>query len=86
MENPILYNATIRDGCLKPFGEHWQVPNGNEIRAALKEAGLTGGQFAHLVGVNPRTVRKWTGDQHEIPFAAWALLCHEAGFGVIWKL
>jgi|GEM_PF-4430255 hypothetical protein len=32
-----------------------------------------------------RTIRKWIGEESEIPYAAWALLCEIAGLGIIWR-
>ena len=79
-------NSSIREECLMPFSE-WTPPNTNEIRSAMKMASLTGSAFANMVGVkNSRTVRRWTGGEVEIPYAAWAILCYQAGFGVIWKV
>lgn len=89
MENPVPYGDTplleIRKTCLKPFAE-WEPPTTDEIRTAMKIAGVTGSELAQLVGVqNSRTVRRWTGGDLEIPYSAWAILCHQAGFGIIWK-
>ena len=49
-------------------------PSPDEIRAAMRERGLTGSALARLVRVNPRTVRRWTGGDISIPYAAWRLL------------
>lgn len=49
-------------------------PEPGELRALLWEANLTGAQAGDLVGVNSRTIRKWTGGEREIPYAAWRLL------------
>ena len=32
-----------------------------------------------------RTIRRWIGEDTPIPYAAWAILCDQAGLGVIWK-
>lgn len=65
----------IRPETLNAFVDGWIAPTGDEIREVMKLAGLTGSAFGSLVGVNSRTVRKWTGEEREIPFAAWRLLC-----------
>ena len=44
------------------------------LRELLKKHGLTGSQAAEIVGVNSRTIRKWTGGERGIPPAAWRLL------------
>jgi len=47
--------------------------------------GLTGGEAAKLLGISDgRTIRRWTGGDSPIPFAAWAILCNVAGLGLIW--
>lgn len=87
METPKLYNSTINQQCLGPYGPHWAQPTAEDVRAIISAAGLTGSKAAHLVGVSSsRTVRKWTGGERLIPYAAWAILCEAAGFGMIWKL
>lgn len=89
MENQPFYGmdpkGSIRTECLTPY-ENWTTPTGNEIRSAMKIAGLTGSQLALLVGIkNSRTIRRWTGEEVEIPYAVWAILCHKAGLGIIWS-
>jgi hypothetical protein len=56
----------------------------------MQQIRLTDSKVAKLVGVSAqsaggsRRVRKWTSEESEIPYAAWALLCHAAGLGMIW--
>ncbi|BCF95393.1 transcriptional regulator [Paraburkholderia largidicola] len=70
---------------LRPFAEKWERPTGEVIAEVLHRAGLTGVRAAQLTGVaDDRSVRRWTGDERGIPYAAWALLCHAAGLGQIW--
>lgn len=57
----------------------YDVPKPEEIRAFLKKYNLTGSAAAKLVGVDSRTVRKWTSPRdavssRKIPWSAWALL------------
>lgn len=78
-------SEAIRRECLAPFAL-WVTPTSDEIRQAMKLANLTGSQLAALVGIkNSRTIRRWTGGEIEIPYAAWAILCYKAGFGIIWE-
>lgn len=49
-------------------------PSPNGIRTAIKARGLTGSATAQLCKVNPRTVRRWTGGDIPIPYAAWRLI------------
>ena len=49
-------------------------PSAERLRELLKKHGLTGGDAAKIVGVNSRTIRKWTGGERGIPSAAWKLL------------
>ena len=51
-----------------------EKPSADGLRRLLKEKGLTGSQAAQIVGVNGRTIRKWTGGERAIPSAAWRLL------------
>lgn len=55
----------------------YNPPTGPEMRALLLRWGLTGRAAADLVGVTPRTVRRWIGsERHPAPFAALYTLAH----------
>ena len=55
------------------------TPTPDEIRALLSEQGWTGAQAGSIVGVDSRTIRRWTGGERGMPYAAWRLLLIEAG-------
>lgn len=75
----------IRKACLRPYGDSWVQPSAEEVREVLRQADMSGSQAARYVGISEgRTVRRWTGGDSAIPYAAWALLCYAAGFGSIW--
>jgi len=78
----------IRPECLATAASgQWEQPTGEEIKTKLRLAGLTGAQAAKYLGLGnggDRTVRRWTGGEVSITYAAWALLCHRAGLGEIW--
>ena len=82
----------IRPETLRPAAQ-WEPPTPDEIRELIRLTGLTGGEVAAVLGLTPqgnksgrgsRTVRRWTAGDTPIPYAAWALLAHRAGFGLIW--
>jgi transcriptional regulator with XRE-family HTH domain len=50
--------------------DHYTPPTGAEARALLKALGLTGAAAGNLVGVDSRTVRRWTGGERAMPFAS----------------
>lgn len=78
------HTESIRSVCLRPFKE-WEQPLPSEVRLAVKLAGLTGSELANLVGIaSSRSVRRWVSGDAPIPYSAWAILCHKAGFGIIW--
>jgi hypothetical protein len=57
----------------------YEIPNSEQLREFLKHHNLTGGEAARLVGVDPRTVRKWTAyegadNKRAIPWSAWTLM------------
>lgn len=91
-ENEVEVN--IRFECLRPADDGWQAPTPDEVRELLRIIAarkdipkFTGGMAARFLGLGvqgDRTLRRWTGGATPIPYAAWALLCHEAGLGVIW--
>lgn len=54
----------------------------------LRLAGFSGSKAAKALGLGAkgdRTIRRWIGEDTPIPYAAWAILCDQAGLGVIWK-
>lgn len=51
-------------------------PSPERLRELMKKHGLTGSKVAEIVGVNSRTVRKWTGGERGIPEPAWRLLLY----------
>ena len=57
--------------------ESWQHDS-ERLRAFLRERGLSGAQAGALIGVDGRTVRKWTGDERAMPYSAWFCLLHRA--------
>lgn len=83
-----MNGVSIRAECLKP-ADKWLRPTGEEVREVLRLAHLTGGAAAKALGLGTkgdRTVRRWVGEDAPIPYAAWAILCEHAGFGMIWKI
>ena len=76
--------GSIRSECLQDAGM-WTPPNGDEIRIALNMAGWSGVEFSKRIIINERTVRRWLGNEMEIPYAAWCVLCAQANLGLIWK-
>lgn len=69
----------IRPETLQRFGAGWETPTPDDVRELLRSQGWTGSVAANIAGVHSRTVRKWTGGEREIPYAAWRLLVMEAG-------
>lgn len=77
--------STVTPENLRPFKKGWVPPSGSVIKAVLQEAKLSGRKAADLLGiVDDRTIRRWTGGQSPIPYAAWVILCAAAGHGQIW--
>jgi hypothetical protein len=89
METPAIYGSDqtpIRSECLRPFDEGWEQPTPAEVRRILKAASLTGAEAARLLGISDgRTIRRWTGGDAPIPYAAWAILVAQAKMGFIWE-
>lgn len=88
MEHEAIYQVTNetppRESTLRAI-EQWSPPEGGEIKGMLQRAGWSGVQFSKVLGIDPRTVRRWTGDEKTIPYPAWAILCVQAGYGPIWN-
>lgn len=72
--------SEIRFACTVPISNLvYQPPKPEEIREALRRADLTGAVAGRLLGVDGRTIRKWTGGERDIPYSAWRLLLIETG-------
>lgn len=75
----------IRQECLRP-AESWVPPTGDEVRAVLRMAKLSGAQASKRLGLKDgRTIRRWVGEDSPIPYPCWAILCDLAGLGIIWR-
>ena len=57
----------------------YQPPTFEALRVVMKSQGWTGAKVAALVGVDSRTVRRWTGNERPVPYSAWRLLLIYAG-------
>ena len=79
MENIPNYGGSFRAETLKKFAEGWSPPSIDELREAKRKSAKTGAQLAEMVGVHPRTIRKWLGGQGDIPYAAWRLWLVDIG-------
>lgn len=77
--------TNIRPECLRPAAA-WQQPTGDEVRALLAIADLTGERAAAILGMSSgRIIRGWTAGDTRISYPAWAILCAVAGLGNIWE-
>lgn len=85
MAQTIQYDAfeNISSDRFQPL-ENWVCPTGEEIKSALRHAGLNAEGFSKIIGVEGRTVRRWTNDEVAIPYMPWCLLCLEAGYHKFW--
>jgi hypothetical protein len=66
----------------------YPIPEPEELRAWIRDRGMTVGKAARLVGVDPRTARKWTAPRgsashRAIPWNVWALLRLLAGAATV---
>lgn len=78
---------SVRPNTLLPFDDpNYEAPTADDVRAALKALDLTGAQAGTLLGVDSRTIRRWTGGERDIPFAAWRLLTVSSGRQLVDRL
>lgn len=89
MENEVVYMVGgaadhVREACLVSLSG-WTEPEGSEVKSALRLAGWSEVEFSRQIGVNDRTVRRWTAGERPIPYTAWCMLAAQAGFGFIWQ-
>ena len=58
----------------------YRPPDKLDVRGALKACGLTGVKAGELLGVDGRTIRRYTGGERPLPYAMWRLLLIYAGY------
>lgn len=78
--------CNIRPECFNPASE-WLQPTKDEVRELLRRIppnGVKGSDAGELIHVAGRQVRRWTGGDAPIPYAAWAILADFAGVPHIW--
>lgn len=63
----------------------WIQPTPKEIREVIFQSGWSQTETARFLGVSPRQVNRWVKGEAKISYAAWAILCHQAGLGKIWS-
>ncbi|MFT6903943.1 MAG: hypothetical protein ACJAS1_000588 [Oleiphilaceae bacterium] len=73
MEETPDYFVHFRPETFRRYEDGWVAPNIDELREAKRRSGKTGSQLAAMMGVNSRTLRKWIGGLHAIPYAAWMI-------------
>ena len=79
-DTPIYGQGPARPAIYQRHGEGFQPPSGDEIKAEIARAGLTGAQAAMLLGYkSSRQVRKLTSGEKNISYAMWRLLCIYSG-------
>ncbi len=59
--------------------ENYEPPTGEEVRALLRYADLTGVEAGLVAGASDRGIRYWTGGDRVISYSAWRLLLVYAG-------
>ena len=80
-----LEEFAARPCCLQFVNPLYRPPTNQEIRHLLKLLNLKGGEAARLLGLSSskesgsRTIRKWTGGERKMPYAAWHLLLAYSG-------
>lgn len=73
----------VRPECLCAQPD-WVAPSTDEIRIMLGRANWSAEEFSRRIGVDSRTVRRWTLGEKTINYAPWCVLCAQAGEGNIW--
>ena len=72
--NSISGSLGFRDETLVSFARGWMVPTKDEVLAVIHHLKLTQERTAILLGVNPRTLRRWVLGEAPISYSSWRLL------------
>lgn len=74
---------TVRLECLAP-AKKWVRPTGTEIAIVARCTQMTHGELSAALGLTAKQiVGRWIREEN-VPYSAWALMCHFAGLGCIW--
>lgn len=81
---PYIAHAIQSSTKLRFDDPAYTAPKAEDLRELMRQKNLSGSTVARLVGVTPRTVRKWATragmpNSAEIPYAVWRLLLIETG-------
>jgi len=80
-----VHSSGLNENSLLLFRDpNYQKPTPNDVRAVIKQMGISGSEVGGLVGVSSDTVRKWqaapeSAGYKPIPYAPWRLLLIYAG-------
>lgn len=74
----------VRNECFTNFS-NWLEPTAAEIRYMLERANLKQTELAKILGVDPRTVRRWALGEIKISYLAWCVVCSYCGIKELWK-
>lgn len=82
-EYRVAGRTEVRHEARLPFADpRYRPPTAAEVREVIRVLGLTGSQAGVLLGVTSRAIRKWIGDESDVPYSAWRLLLVEAGLAL----
>lgn len=88
MEMQPAYNTAqivVRPTCFVPAAANWEPPTAIEIQFVFAQSSSTASRVAAELDVPLQTVELWLSGAESVPYAVWALICFNAGYGVIWK-
>lgn len=74
----------VRSECFTNFS-CWLEPTAKELRYMLEKAGLNQIEFSKILGVDPRTVRRWVLGEVKISYLPWCVICSYCGIKELWK-
>lgn len=60
-----------------PVPKDWRY-DPRDLKKFLSEHRLTGEAAGELLGVDSRTIRRWTGGESAMPYSAWYCLVHKS--------
>lgn len=66
--------------------ENWAQPTTEEFNIIFDLTKLGQTEFALMIDVDPRTVRRWVSGEKKVKYMPWAILCEQTGIKKLAKI
>lgn len=73
----------VRKECFNKYSS-WLEPTATEVRYMIDKANIKQTELSKILGVDPRTVRRWVLGELKIGYLPWCVICSYCGIKELW--